>query len=74
MKINCPNCITEHYADVKDKVEIYCELCNYIFSVNTQGIVEKSKYNNRFDLCSSSVHVRGGPEMKIGQFVWGRKF
>lgn len=73
MKINCPNCNKEHYADLRDKVEIFCELCCYIFSVNAEGTFEKSKYDQRFDLCSSSVHVRGGPGMKIGQFVWASK-
>lgn len=73
MHIKCPNCNTDHYADLKDKVEIYCQLCCYIFSVNSQGIVEKSKYDNKFDLCSSDIHERGGPGMKVGQFVWASR-
>jgi transposase-like protein len=72
-EINCPNCKKIHKVEVKDKVEIYCELCCYIFSVNLEGKIEKSKYDKRFDLCSNSVHVRGGSDTKIGQFVWASR-
>jgi hypothetical protein len=72
-EINCPNCKKIHKVEIKDKVEIYCELCYYIFSVNLEGKIEKSKYDKRFDLCSGSFHERGGPGYKNGQFVWGKR-
>lgn len=72
--VECLGCNTKHKISVNDKTEIYCELCGCIFNIDRSGKTEKSKLDHRFDLCSSEINERAGPGVKIGQFVWGRKY
>lgn len=70
MNVKCPKCnFIVWDITIKDKVEICCDFCSFVYSVDAKGVWTESFYNSKeFVLCSDQHRVRGGPGTKPGQF------